>query len=139
MMVTCLQLYQKRDIGTGVFLWILWNFKEHLFYRTPLCDCFYHWREANFIHVLSFCFWKDTIFNHIFVTLLVNFFQRSWICWPFTLFFALAKTCKKWRLVCQIKGRILSKEYESTRDRNLSDLEAATACVLRKKVFLKFS
>ena len=24
-----------------VFLWILWNFLEHLFYRTPLCDCFW--------------------------------------------------------------------------------------------------
>ena len=32
---------QKRDSGTGVFLWILWNFSEHLFYRTPLGDCFY--------------------------------------------------------------------------------------------------
>ena len=31
-----LQLYQKRDSGTGVFLWILQNFQEHLFYRTPL-------------------------------------------------------------------------------------------------------
>ena len=26
-----LQLYQKWDSGTGVFLWILWNFYEHLF------------------------------------------------------------------------------------------------------------
>ena len=34
-----LQLYQKRDPGTGVFLWILWNFQGHLFYRTPLDDC----------------------------------------------------------------------------------------------------
>ena len=34
-----LQLYKKRDSGTGVFLWILWNFQEHLFYRTPLGDC----------------------------------------------------------------------------------------------------
>ena len=31
-----LQPYSTRDSGTGVFLWILWNFKEHLFYRTPL-------------------------------------------------------------------------------------------------------
>ena len=30
-----LQLYLKRDSGTGVFQWILRNF-EHLFYRTPL-------------------------------------------------------------------------------------------------------
>ena len=30
----------KRDSGTGVFLWILSNFYEHLFPRTPLDDCF---------------------------------------------------------------------------------------------------
>ena len=30
----------KRDSGTGVFLWILRNFREHLFYRTPPEDCF---------------------------------------------------------------------------------------------------
>ena len=28
------------DPGTGVFLSILRNFQEHLFYRTPLGDCF---------------------------------------------------------------------------------------------------
>ena len=36
-----LQLYEKRDSGTGVFLWILRNFQEHLFYWTPLDDCFF--------------------------------------------------------------------------------------------------
>ena len=30
-----LQLYLNRESGTGFFLWILLNFKEHLFYRTP--------------------------------------------------------------------------------------------------------
>ena len=30
-----LQLYQKRDSGAGVFLWILSNFQQHFFYRTP--------------------------------------------------------------------------------------------------------
>ena len=33
-----LQLYYKRDSGTGIFTWLLWNFKEHLFYRIPLDD-----------------------------------------------------------------------------------------------------
>ena len=33
------QLYQKLDPGTGVFLRILRNFSEHLFYGTPLDDC----------------------------------------------------------------------------------------------------
>ena len=40
-----LQLYSKRDSGTGVSLWILWNFEEHLFYRTP--------HENNFSKVKS--------------------------------------------------------------------------------------
>ena len=31
-----------RTCGTGVFLWILWNFQEHLFYRTRPDDCFYY-------------------------------------------------------------------------------------------------
>ena len=34
-----LQLYSKRNSGTGVFLWILRNFKEHL-HRTPPDDYF---------------------------------------------------------------------------------------------------
>ena len=36
-----LQLYYKRDPDTGVFLWILRNFSEQLFYRTPPGDCFF--------------------------------------------------------------------------------------------------
>ena len=35
-----LRLYFKKDSGGGVFLWILWNFQEHLFYRAPVDDCF---------------------------------------------------------------------------------------------------
>ena len=35
-----LELYQKRDTGTGIFLWIFRNFQEYLFYKTPLDDCF---------------------------------------------------------------------------------------------------
>ena len=38
-----LQLYLKRVSGTGVFLWILRNFWENLFYRTPLGNCFCIW------------------------------------------------------------------------------------------------
>ena len=36
-----LQLYQKRDSGTGSFLPVLRNFYEHLFKKTPLGDCFW--------------------------------------------------------------------------------------------------
>ena len=30
---------QLRDHDTGIFLWILQNFKEHLFHRIPPGDC----------------------------------------------------------------------------------------------------
>ena len=36
-----LQLYRKRNSGTGVFLWILRNFYEHLFHGIPPSDCFF--------------------------------------------------------------------------------------------------
>ena len=35
-----LQLYWGGDSGAGAYLWILRNFYEHIFYRTPLGDCF---------------------------------------------------------------------------------------------------
>ena len=35
------RLYQSLFFGTKVFLWIFRNFLEHLFYRTPLGDCFW--------------------------------------------------------------------------------------------------
>ena len=43
-----MQLCLKRDCGTGVFLWMLQNFSEHLFYKTPPGDCFCnHGKEGN--------------------------------------------------------------------------------------------
>ena len=50
-----LQLYLKRDSGTGAFLWILRNFQEHVFYRTPPEDCFRpykDWHECDIHHNL---------------------------------------------------------------------------------------
>ena len=32
--------FSKRDFSTGVFLWILRNFSEHLFWETPTKGCF---------------------------------------------------------------------------------------------------
>ena len=32
--------YQKKDSGTGIFLWMSLNFSKHLFYRTPSAGCF---------------------------------------------------------------------------------------------------
>ena len=51
-----LQLSYKRDSSAGVFLWLLRNFLEHLFYRTPLYDCFcalWHLATGNSYHNVS--------------------------------------------------------------------------------------
>ena len=45
-----LQLYWRRDSGAGVFLWILWTFLEHLFYRTPLIVL--DWLRSFWINVI---------------------------------------------------------------------------------------
>ena len=44
------------DSGTGVFLWILRNFSENLFYRTPLGDCF--WKFPKCGGALGTYFWN---------------------------------------------------------------------------------
>ena len=38
--ISVVQLYLKRRSGTGVFLWILWNFQEHLSLQNISCGCF---------------------------------------------------------------------------------------------------
>ena len=47
-------LFKKGDPGTGEFLWILLNFKEHLFHRRLLGDCFcffvFFWNICQAIH-----------------------------------------------------------------------------------------
>ena len=36
----CQSFFFREDSGTSVFLWILWNFQEYLFYRTAPNDYF---------------------------------------------------------------------------------------------------
>ena len=46
----------RKDSGTGVFLWILRNFKEHFFYRTPpvpTSDERVTGKQLNFKHIKS--------------------------------------------------------------------------------------
>ena len=59
----CLQLHQNRDSDTDVFQWILKKFSEHLFYRTPLGDCF--WRFSAVIHCFHPYLWTS-IWYHSF-------------------------------------------------------------------------
>ena len=46
-----LKICEIQDSGTGVFMWILLNFQEHLFYRTPAGDCF-----SNYIILTNYNF-----------------------------------------------------------------------------------
>ena len=45
----------KINHSTGVFLWILPNFKEHLFWKTSMIGCFWNLMKVLFDHeILSF-------------------------------------------------------------------------------------
>ena len=45
----------KSNSSTCVFLWILPNFKEHLFWKTPMNGCFWNLMKVLFDHeILSF-------------------------------------------------------------------------------------
>ena len=44
--------FNKKDSGTGVFLWILWNFYEHLFHRTPPDDCVSNWFADIYLGII---------------------------------------------------------------------------------------
>ena len=50
-------LLKKGDTGTGVFLGILWNFQEHLFYRTRL-------RLLLYLRLRSFHIGRSKYFLH---------------------------------------------------------------------------
>ena len=92
--------FNKKDSGTDVFLWILQNFKEHVFYITPLGDCFsvsqetvlniqffWQWQRDNTMETTTerkpsfewILFEKETSFilHNIFKELLRNHFRHS--------------------------------------------------------------
>ena len=66
-----MQLYWKRDSGTGVFPWILRNFLENIFYRTYPGDCFCPFiRTPNFVNSpnISWLFKYEKILRLYFFT-----------------------------------------------------------------------
>ena len=48
---SCLQLYLKRDSGTGFFLWIFRNFLEHLLLQNTSGGCF--WLMRRFTKIVN--------------------------------------------------------------------------------------
>ena len=68
-----MQLYQKRDCITGVFLWILWNFFRNTFFtEKSQGDCFC---------IFFFFFWSSI--KKCFFISLSGYFERLcfFICW----------------------------------------------------------
>ena len=51
----------KRDSSTGVFLWILQNYKEHPFWKISANECFYIKLSYVVMPYVLLC-WKDVVF-----------------------------------------------------------------------------
>ena len=94
-----LQLYYKRDSDTGVFLWILRNFWEHLFYRTSPEDCFWNCKYDYILlsHIFFSCY--DEVTHAC-----LDFFSLLWTIDLWSM--------KKWKNNC-IKKIFLEKRKET--------------------------
>ena len=66
--VARLETLLRRDLDTGVFLWILLNFSDHLFHRIPLVDFF--WASKYYL--------ENCFFHHIMSVILINIFDKSY-------------------------------------------------------------
>ena len=60
-----LQLYLKRNSGTGFFLWILRNLWEHFFNSAPPRHCIYSSYPFNIVRGMLICFRWKTMFIFI--------------------------------------------------------------------------
>ena len=60
-----LQLYLKRNSGTGFFLWILRNLWEHFFNNAPPGHCIYSSYPFNIVRGMLICFRWKTMFLFI--------------------------------------------------------------------------
>ena len=106
-----LQLYWKRDPYTGVFLWILRNFLEHLFYRTTLDDNFWAYEGVLFQCGLRSIVWSSFLNSSIDIICISNCIAlkhcvsgRSWLdtvhmimLYSFNSFLYSFRCSKKWR------------------------------------------
>ena len=73
----------KKDSSTGVFLRILRDFLEHLFYRTPLVDCFYSFillsRDASIFCIISLQFKHIKYIKCVRISDFRRFFWQDWV------------------------------------------------------------
>ena len=74
----CQSLFcQSLFSGTRVFLWILWNFQEHLFYRTPLVAA--SERSTNTSHHKREQYQENNILNELTPSKNLSIVRIIWI------------------------------------------------------------
>ena len=86
-----LQLYWKRDSNKGVFLWILWNFKntfftEHFLVTSPFCNSSHSFVLHSFICSYHLLFKKTQK-----LTVLPFFLFFKYICYIVLMYFIVQK------------------------------------------------
>ena len=87
----CIFFLKKSDSGTGVFLWILQNFQDYLFYRTTVI--------AASGQCLLFDLWS---IPHVWLTETTSCSLLSYRAYPL-IEHTLSKTEKKWKkITCSI-------------------------------------
>ena len=90
----------KINSSADVFLWNLWNFWEHLFWRTSANDCFCTCYYEKFFHITINCLpipfvvlwnlrarmnWHNYFGRNILVFQIDQSIQNSWYCFYFDL------------------------------------------------------
>ena len=112
-------IFEKIDSSTGVFLWILWNFTESLFYRIPQGNCFWLWKILK--NISLFVFLESQLDNAI-EFFFINLSECS-LCFKTKacarLSFWVIKLCdKRWNFIgrkASIKVRAILSEAGSPR------------------------
>ena len=108
-----LQLYQKRDSGTGIVLWILRNFREHLFCETrvnPTGAFVYFQANINLKKSLCPIYCSFIWFYHVTITKSNKCF---WFFWKLKMRFVMSfnypflGNCWEWQITIFI-SKIIS-------------------------------
>ena len=128
MLSSSLATILKSNSSTGVFLWTLPNFKEHLFWKTSANGCFWNLMKVLFDHeILSFWTCYETYFMCILLSNCTNTFvirlknRRAKSDCPYGSTTNLAWRFKKWDPGCE--KRTSSQSWSGELDKGRSLLE----------------
>ena len=81
----------KRDSKTGVFLWILQNFKEHIFWRTFANSCSFFILKISF---RDFLFFQKKLWMKMVVWFISKYTTENCLCFFRVNFIENCKDCK---------------------------------------------